>query len=262
MTTSPPPTDAQDLQRKVRATWTTALGIVAGLAIIFLAAEVFTWFRSALRNARLNDCHGYTKQIALGLSNYEAVHGRFPPAYTTDANGKPLHSWRTLILPYMEQQKLYDSIDLTKPWDDPANAAACSTPLSFYQCPALPAAIKNAGNLTTYLALVTPDSVLRIGSPIAYDDLEDSSNTLVFVDAPADKAVPWMSPHDADEKVLLEFGRVSDSQHAGKGQQAGAVMMAGFADGHSQLLHRLLDDDARRALITVSADDNAAIPER
>ena len=47
-----------------------------------------------------------------------------PPAYTVDADGRPLHSWRTLILPYLEQEPLYQTIDLSKPWNDPANAKA------------------------------------------------------------------------------------------------------------------------------------------
>ncbi|MEL7264459.1 MAG: DUF1559 domain-containing protein [Planctomycetota bacterium] len=68
-------------------------------------------------------CSNNVKQIGLGLANYHASWNSFPPAYTVDANGNRLHSWRTLILPYVEQQPLYDRIDLTKPWDDPAHAS-------------------------------------------------------------------------------------------------------------------------------------------
>ena len=79
-------------------------------------------------------------QISIALQLYAAAHGGLPPAYTTDADGKPLHSWRTLILPYLEHQQLYESIDLAKPWDDPANAEACKAALSVYQCPSTLAA--------------------------------------------------------------------------------------------------------------------------
>ena len=72
-------------------------------------------------------CANNLKQIALALRNYESVYHALPPAYTVDAEGKPLHSWRTLILPYLEQQALYDKIDLSKPWDDPANKEAYET---------------------------------------------------------------------------------------------------------------------------------------
>ena len=42
--------------------------------------------------------------------NYESVYHTLPPAYLTDAEGKPMHSWRVLILPYLEQKGALRSI--------------------------------------------------------------------------------------------------------------------------------------------------------
>ena len=89
------------------------IGILVGLLLPAVQA--------AREAARRMQCSNNMKQIALAMHNYEAVYKAFPPAYTTDANGQPLHSWRTLLLPYMEQQALYSQIDLNKPWDDPVN---------------------------------------------------------------------------------------------------------------------------------------------
>ena len=52
------------------------------------------------------------KQIALAMHNYHDVHRTFPPAYQADASGKPLLSWRVLILPYLEQDALYREFHL------------------------------------------------------------------------------------------------------------------------------------------------------
>ena len=76
-----------------------------------------------------------------------------PPAYTVDAKGRPLHSWRTLILPYLEQEPLYQTIDLSKPWNDPANAKALETSLPVFRCPEA----VGPQNTTTYLAIVAPN---------------------------------------------------------------------------------------------------------
>src|SRR5258708_3361414 len=57
--------------------------------------------RSARPAARRAQCNNNLKQIALALQNYEQAHKALPPAYTVDAEGRPLHSWRTLILPYL-----------------------------------------------------------------------------------------------------------------------------------------------------------------
>ena len=38
-------------------------------------------------------------------------------------DGTPLHSWRVLILPYIEQQELYKQFRLDEPWDSTHNIA-------------------------------------------------------------------------------------------------------------------------------------------
>src|SRR5262245_58943586 len=79
-----------------------------------LAAPFARIIQNAKQPSRRTLCLNNLHNITLALKHYENDHHAFPPAYTTDANGKPLHSWRTLILPYMDAQGLFDSIDLTK----------------------------------------------------------------------------------------------------------------------------------------------------
>ena len=100
----------------------TWLAIIGG--VLITVAMLLPAMRTAGPAARRAQCVNNLKQIALALFNYESAYNALPPAYTVDAEGKPLHSWRTLILPYLEKQSLYDSIDLSKPWNDPANAEA------------------------------------------------------------------------------------------------------------------------------------------
>ncbi len=63
------------------------------------------------------------KQIAAAILAYEADHGTLPPAFSVDANGQPLLSWRVLILPYLgdEAKALYDEFALDEPWDSKRN---------------------------------------------------------------------------------------------------------------------------------------------
>ena len=49
------------------------------------------------------------KEIVLALHNYESAYGHFP-GNVTDKNGKPLLSWRVAILPYIEQNDLYQQL--------------------------------------------------------------------------------------------------------------------------------------------------------
>jgi prepilin-type processing-associated H-X9-DG protein len=191
------------------------------------------------------------KQIALALRFYEEAHHALPPAYTTDANGKPLHSWRTLILPFMEEQRLYESIDLTKPSDDPANAKAFKTIISAYQCPS---GIRDPDNRTTYLAVLTPNSCFRATEPRSLSDItDDASQTLMVIEVDEEHAVPWMSPVDADENVVLGL-ELPKSRTAHPGG-----VQAAFVDGSVQFLPFDMPATVRRALISIAGNDKAEV---
>ena len=67
-------------------------------------------------------CTNNEKQIALALHNYHDQHNSFPPAFSQGKDGKPLLSWRVLILPFLDQQQaLYDQFHLDEAWDSPHN---------------------------------------------------------------------------------------------------------------------------------------------
>src|SRR5579864_1381633 len=76
--------------------------VVVVIIIVVLIALLLPAIRSSGPAARRAQCTNNLKQIALALSNYEQANSALPPAFTVDAEGKPLHSWRTLILPYLE----------------------------------------------------------------------------------------------------------------------------------------------------------------
>jgi prepilin-type processing-associated H-X9-DG protein len=205
--------------------------------------------RSAREPARRSQCANNLRQIALALQLYEEVHGTLPPAYTTDADGKPLHSWRTLILPFLEEEQLYNSIDLTRPWDHPVNSAARSTKVSAYRCPSADR-WEADGNRTIYQAVVTPNSCFRATEPRSLSEITDGAkNTLMLIEVDEQHAVPWMSPVDADEETVLGLGgRMSETAHPGGVQAA-------FVDGSVEFLRDGMPATARRVLISIAGND-------
>ncbi len=220
----------------------TVVAIIGILVALLLPAV-----RTSREPARRTQCANNLKQIALALQNYESVYHSLPPAYTVDTEGKPLHSWRTLILPYVEQKSLYDRIDLSKPWDDPANKEVRETTLAVYQCPS---AVCPPGH-TTYLAVVAPGGCFRPAGPRKLSEITDSRDlTLMVVDVDPDHGVPWMSPSDADEQWLLQLGDPARLPHPG-GVQAvcvgGNVIILGSGSKAATL----------RALISIDGHDDA-----
>ncbi|MDR0328503.1 MAG: DUF1559 domain-containing protein [Planctomycetaceae bacterium] len=94
--------------------------------------------QAARESARRMQCSNQTKQIVLAIYNYHDAYDALPPLYTVDADGKPLHSWRVLLLPFLEQAQLYESIRLDEPWDSEYNKRFHDKMPSYYKCPSCP----------------------------------------------------------------------------------------------------------------------------
>lgn len=213
--------------------------------VALMTALLLTVDRSPRAAARRAKCTNNLKQIALALHNYEQTYHALPPAYTVDASGRPLHSWRTLILPYLKQEALYKSIDLSKPWNDPANASALATEVGLFRCP------DAAGprNTTTYLALVGSDACFERTQPRPLGAITDAqSATLMVIEAGEENAIPWMAPFDADEALVMGLTPTSKVHHQG-GTNGACV------DGSVRFLKISAPPSVRRAMISISGND-------
>ena len=60
-------------------------------------------------------CTNNLKQIGLAMQNYHSAYGTFSPAFIADEQGNPMHSWRFVILPFLEEQGLYEAYDFSQP---------------------------------------------------------------------------------------------------------------------------------------------------
>jgi prepilin-type processing-associated H-X9-DG protein len=226
------------------------LAAVVG-TIGLLIALCLPLLRSARPAAHRALCTNNLKQIGLALRNYARVYKSLPPAYTVDAHGNPLHSWRTLILPYLELKPLYDSIDLSKPWNDPANAKALETFVHVYRCPS----VIGPQDKTIYLAVVGRDCCFLPTEGRRFEDITDGlSSTLMVIEASEEQAVPWMAPLDADESVVMTLRPATKLHHAGGTN-------VGFADGSVRFLKANTAPKLRRAHITISGNEKISAGE-
>lgn len=216
------------------------LGVIALLIALLLPAT-----RSAREAARRAQCVNNLKQIRLALHNYVSAYQVLPPAYTVDAQGRPLHSWRTLLLPYLELQSVYNTIDLSRPWNDPANARALETAPLVFRCPS----VVEPQNKTTYLAVVGPDACFLPRESRRLEEITDgTASTLMVIEAGSERAVPWMAPVDADEALVLSLGPTTKLPHSGG-------MNAGFMDLSVKFLKASIPANVRRALISIAGND-------
>jgi prepilin-type N-terminal cleavage/methylation domain-containing protein len=131
----------------------TLVELLVVIAIIgVLVALLLPAVQQARESARRISCVNRLKQIGLALQNYEATHKVFPPAYITGntaadgsafgvsfgdeyRNGPNGFAWGAMLLPYLEQQGLYDRFDFAAPCWAPVNAAAVQSKVATFLCP-------------------------------------------------------------------------------------------------------------------------------
>ena len=139
--------------RRKRTAGFTLIELLVVIAIIaILISLLLPAVQQAREAARRTQCKNNLKQIALALHNYESSHRTFPPArFSNPAAVKPgasvvsastwqqkFNCWTVMVLPYMEQQNLYNQYNWNSRWSTPSNAAVTGTVLSAYLCPSTP----------------------------------------------------------------------------------------------------------------------------
>ena len=97
------------------------------------------------------DCMNRMREIAIALDNYQLDHGHFPPAFVLGPDGKPWHSWRTLLLPYLGHKPLHSRYHFDEPWNGPNNRQLAAVDVPCYTCPADE---KHTAGHTSYVAVV------------------------------------------------------------------------------------------------------------
>lgn len=227
--------------------------LCAGIGSVAMLAPAVGGARGA---AQRMQCSNNLKQISIALLNYHDVHREFPPAYTVDENGNKLHSWRTLILPYLEQDALYRQIDFDKPWDDPANIGFASMVIPAYQCPS-DQPQNPAG--TSYMAVVGPETMWPGETSTQLASITDgTSNTLMVVEV-RDRTNSWMEPVDLDyDKLRMmingDGNGVICSHHAN-----GANVAMG--DGSVTFIADMIDSKMLRAMLTAQGGEDNSLPQ-
>ena len=114
----------------------TVVHLLAVITIIgFLIATMLPARSVARETIRWRECVKNLKLIGTAIQAYHDTYHSFPPAYIPDRNGKPARSWRVLLLPFMNEQKLYAEYRFDEPWDGTHNMALASRMPKCYRCP-------------------------------------------------------------------------------------------------------------------------------
>jgi prepilin-type N-terminal cleavage/methylation domain-containing protein len=144
----------------------TLVELLVVIAIIgVLVALLLPAVQAAREAARRTTCKNNMKQLCTGLHLFHDSHKEFPGAH--ESYDKHDHSWMTLILPYIEQQALYDMYDFEEDWNYRDNARnvtqAPQSNLQMQLCPSESAPVSDGRG--DYAALVGAGNYAGNGKP-------------------------------------------------------------------------------------------------
>ena len=187
--------------------------------------------------------------MALAVANYHEVHGHLPPAFIADEDGKPLLSWRVLILPYLDQQPLFEKFDLTEAWDGPNNSKLLDQMPSLYR---LHTINDEHTTSTNYVAVVGEETVWSGTEPRDYDFATDGTAHTLMVAEFVGHPIPWTKPED------LVFDEMDLTVDSDKGI-CSVLTPPGFVsmDGSVRYLPRDTHPETVRALLTANGGEEA-----
>jgi prepilin-type processing-associated H-X9-DG protein len=206
-----------------------------------LVALILPAVQAAREAARRNQSLSQLKQVMLAMHVYADSKRVLPAHAIYSQDGKPLLSWRVTILPYIEQQELYNRFKLDEPWDSPHNKALIPLMPEVYANPAI---VDPSHGMTNILAFVGPDCVMDGTSKgLGFAQIPDgTSKTMAVVEANPANVVPWTKPAD------IEFD--PKNPKAGFGALRPGGCNAAFWDGHARFISNSVDPATIKALIT------------
>lgn len=219
-------------------------GVLAGLLLPAVQAAR----EAARRNSSMNNM----KQLMLSLHNFHDVKKGFPAYANVDADGKPLLSWRVHILPYLEQQALYQQFHLDEPWDSDHNKQLIAKMPELFLDPS--SGLVVADGKTSYLGVKGEHYFFDGSGPDGSGRgrhmkmmTDGTSNSIAIVQVDDDAAVTWTKPADWEpdaENLMKPF----DGPHPGG-------FIAGFCDGSVSFISNAIDPTVFKALLTIDGEE-------
>jgi hypothetical protein len=185
------------------------------------------------------------RQMLLGMHNYHDTNGQAVAAIT-DADGKPLLSWRVALLAYIEEDNLAKQMKLDEPWDSEHNKKFIDKMPKIFAIDN----VKTEVGYTHYRTFVGEKAPWAFNRPLNIAGIPDgSSNTVIFVQAK--DPVIWTKPDEliADGKLAIQPRLLFRDGRT----------VVGFGDGTARVLKESIEEKIWKLLIDPA--DGEVIPD-
>lgn len=227
-----------------RVLLTVAAILVIGAIVLYPAVRAA---REAARRAR---CNCGFKQIGLAIHNYHDMHKAFPPAYVADEHGTPMHSWRVLLMPYMENWDFCQRYRFDEPWNSPHNSTLAEPPYPNYTCPSDP---RRKTYDTSSVMPVGPGAISDGPNSTNFEGIRDGSSNTIVRGEMCPSGIHWMEPRDLDVRTMSY--KINDPNGTGFRSYHPGIVNVLMGDGSVSSVSEDIDPDLLKAVITIDGGE-------
>lgn len=252
---------------------TTTAVVAIGVALLLPAVQ------QARMAARRAQSQNNLRQLAIAMHNYENAHRAFPAGTILNSNLEPEQrlSWIVELLPYVEQQALYNQLNRSQGWEHPDNLPLAAAVVELFLNAGVasgPTTFSANGDLlgsTHYVGIAglgEDGPRLPAGSPragiFAYDRktrigniTDGTSNTLMISEATGEYG-GWAQGGRATIRSLTQQPYVNGVDGIGGPYPGG--FNASFADGSTRFLSQDIDPAVMEAIATMAGGEAVNVP--
>lgn len=268
MITVPTVEELESLQRRRAATpqGTSKLNVFLTIGLLgstlvggicAVAALFFFFLPGLVRSSSIADASTKLEQVRLALELYHDRWGSYPPAYIADSNGRPMHSWRVLILDELGYSNIKAQYDFSKPWDHIDNQNILTEIPAPYAIDIDP---NSYNNLETSVVAVVGDGTLFPGkTPARRGDVTDDPATTLMLIERHESGICWMEPKDLVRGRMSNVINGTGANDVRVLRPEGAVAI--MTDGSTRTLSPRFSPAAFSAVITISGGETVSLSE-
>ncbi len=255
------PSSACALARVRGFTLIELLVVIAIIAV--LIALLLPAVQAAREASRRIHCFNNLRQMGLALHGYHDTGDRFPPGGWIKGPGKNNQvwiAWSALLLQHVEQDSVYNTLNLARPYNDPANSTSAGIVLSVYICPTANRstpyfqglAVTDYGGM--YGERITspnepPKGAMIYNTTFSVAAIRDGTSQTIFIgEAAAWSDGQWINARNVFDQAFPinkapSFENDLRSDHPGGAQ-------ALFGDGHAAFIKESIDVRVLASLCT------------
>jgi type II secretory pathway pseudopilin PulG len=233
--------------------------------IVLLVGLVLPTVQKSRESLRRTACLNNLSQIGQALMVHVRQHGSLPGAASSQAPDLPPRSWRLMLLPFLDEQPLYQAYRHDQPWNAPKNLnLAQLTQFDMCRCPSERSA-SSGGLACSYFAVVGPQAAFLPDQERDRRDFTDAKQHTIMLVEYGGRGVPWLKPEDLSFKKtmdLLTAPPASALLHAAPRQvgllerdEMHQVVHVLFADGRCGSLTVPISRELATALLTINGGE-------